>query len=108
MAGYFTRSGFWSRRLRGGVLAVVGAFDACLVCLVFCVFFRRRIFIPLFAVPAILSAMTSFRSQVLHRHKHSAARVLKLSMPHGDLVTPVFMPVATRAGVNNMMPAELI
>lgn len=33
---------------------------------------------------------------------------MRVSTPHGDFLTPVFMPVGTRAGVNNMMPSELI
>jgi queuine tRNA-ribosyltransferase len=51
--------------------------------------------------------MTTFRCQILHQHKHTKARVAKISTPHGDFITPVFMPVGTRAGVNNMMPSEL-
>ena len=51
--------------------------------------------------------MTIFKSQLIHKHKHTNARVLKVTTPHGDFTTPVFMPVATRAGVNNMMPSEL-
>lgn len=42
------------------------------------------------------------------RHQHTRARVLCLQTPHGEVQTPVFMPVGTRAGVNNMTPQELI
>ncbi|KTD23054.1 tRNA guanosine(34) transglycosylase Tgt [Legionella londiniensis] len=52
--------------------------------------------------------MNVFRCEVLCRHKHTRARVTKVTTPHGAFVTPVFMPVGTRAGVNNMMPGELI
>ncbi|MDP1603109.1 MAG: tRNA guanosine(34) transglycosylase Tgt [Legionella sp.] len=51
--------------------------------------------------------MTTFRCEILHKHKHTKARVAKITTPHGDFITPVFMPVGTRAGVNNMMPSEL-
>ena len=51
--------------------------------------------------------MNSFHCEVLHRHSHNQARVTRVTTPHGVFVTPVFMPVGTRAGVNNMTPAEL-
>ncbi|GGI89117.1 queuine tRNA-ribosyltransferase [Legionella impletisoli] len=31
----------------------------------------------------------------------------RVTTPHGEFITPVFMPVGTRAGVNNMTPQEL-
>ncbi len=43
----------------------------------------------------------------MHRHAHTKARVTRVITPHGDFITPVFMPVGTRAGVNNMTPNEL-
>ena len=51
--------------------------------------------------------MTAFKTEVLARHAHTRARVLRVTTPHGDFITPVFMPVGTRAGVNNMTPPEL-
>tara|TARA_Y100000588_G_C14147288_1_gene878944 strand:- start:64 stop:1230 length:1167 start_codon:yes stop_codon:yes gene_type:complete len=51
--------------------------------------------------------MAHFSCEVLYRHKHTKARVVKVSTPHGELMSPVFMPVGTRAGVNNMTPLEL-
>lgn len=51
--------------------------------------------------------MNLFQCQVKHRHPYSHARVTQVVTPHGELTTPVFMPVGTRAGVNNMMPSEL-
>lgn len=53
------------------------------------------------------SSCNAFQSEVLYRHAHSAARVTKITTPHGSFLTPVFMPVGTRAGVNNMTPSEL-
>ncbi|WP_133128287.1 tRNA guanosine(34) transglycosylase Tgt [Legionella nagasakiensis] len=52
--------------------------------------------------------MNTFRCEVVYRHKYTAARVTRVITPHGEFITPVFMPVGTRAGVNNMMPSELI
>lgn len=52
--------------------------------------------------------MTHFHCQKLFSHQHTKARVLKVSTAHGDFITPVFMPVGTRAGVNNMTPQELL
>ncbi|MFC3908008.1 tRNA guanosine(34) transglycosylase Tgt [Legionella dresdenensis] len=51
--------------------------------------------------------MTAFSCQLLHKYKHNQARVTRVTTPHGEFITPVFMPVGTRAGVNNMMPSEL-
>ena len=48
-----------------------------------------------------------FTCQVLHRHSSTAARVMQVQTPHGMFTTPTFMPVGTRAGVNNMTPTEL-
>ena len=51
--------------------------------------------------------MKNFSCTVLHRHSHTHARVTRVTTPHGEFITPVFMPVGTRAGVNNMTPPEL-
>lgn len=51
--------------------------------------------------------MTVFSCEVLHRHASNQARITRITTPHGELITPVFMPVGTRAGVNNMTPREL-
>ena len=34
-----------------------------------------------------------FACEVLHEHKHTNARVTKVTTSHGDFITPVFMPV---------------
>lgn len=52
--------------------------------------------------------MNDFKTEVIRVHPHTKARVTRISTPHGDFVTPVFMPVGTRAGVNNLMPSELL
>lgn len=51
--------------------------------------------------------MTTFACEVLHQHASTRARVTRVTTPHGEFITPVFMPVGTRAGVNNMTPLEL-
>jgi queuine tRNA-ribosyltransferase len=52
--------------------------------------------------------MNTFHTEVLYRDTVTQARVTRISTPHGDILTPAFMPVGTRAGVNNMTPHELI
>lgn len=49
----------------------------------------------------------SFEFELKHEEKHSQARLGKLSTPHGDIETPVFMPVGTQAGVKSLSPDEL-
>lgn len=44
---------------------------------------------------------------LLATHDKTRARSLKIHTAHGAFTTPVFMPVATRAGVNNLTPDEL-
>ncbi|QBR85034.1 tRNA guanosine(34) transglycosylase Tgt [Legionella israelensis] len=51
--------------------------------------------------------MNRFQCKILHRHALTQARVTEITTPHGQFLTPAFMPVGTRAGVNNMTPAEL-
>lgn len=49
-----------------------------------------------------------FSSELLYQHANTSARVMRVHTPHGVFETPAFMPVGTRAGVNNMTPSELI
>lgn len=51
--------------------------------------------------------MNRFCFEVIKNHSFTKARVTRVSTPHGVFLTPVFMPVGTRAGVNNMTPNEL-
>lgn len=51
--------------------------------------------------------MKTFSCEVLHQHSATNARVTRVTTPHGEFITPVFMAVGTRAGVNNMTPKEL-
>lgn len=45
--------------------------------------------------------------EVLARHPSNLGRVTRFNTAHGEVTTPVFMPVGTRAGVNNLTPDEL-
>jgi queuine tRNA-ribosyltransferase len=47
------------------------------------------------------------RFEIHHRSSTSSARAGVLSLPHGDVQTPFFMPVGTRAAVKAMSPDEL-
>jgi queuine tRNA-ribosyltransferase len=51
--------------------------------------------------------MNTFSCEVLYQHSATNARVTRVTTAHGEFITPVFMPVGTRAGVNNMTPWEL-
>jgi len=48
-----------------------------------------------------------FHCQFLKKHAHSSARVMSIYTPHGNIQTPAFMPVGTRANVNCMTSAQL-
>jgi len=45
--------------------------------------------------------------KILHEDKNSSARAGILKTPHGEIETPVFMPVGTKATVKAMTPEEL-
>lgn len=49
----------------------------------------------------------TFHSQLIKKHPHRHARVMKMNTPHGEIITPVFMPVGTRAFVNHLLPTQL-
>ncbi|MES2217523.1 MAG: tRNA guanosine(34) transglycosylase Tgt [Pseudomonadota bacterium] len=48
-----------------------------------------------------------FSSHLVKQHATLPARVMKMTTPHGEVITPAFMPVGTRAYVNHMTVAEL-
>jgi len=50
----------------------------------------------------------TYHSELLHQHAHTHARSMKVTTPHGEFITPCFMPVGTRAFVNLMTPDDLI
>ena len=45
--------------------------------------------------------------ELIHKDKNSGARRGHLHTPHGDIQTPVFMPVGTQATVKSLTPEEL-
>ena len=45
--------------------------------------------------------------ELIHQDKNSGARRGVVHTPHGDIQTPVFMPVGTQATVKSMTPEEL-
>ncbi len=51
--------------------------------------------------------MSNFEYRTIHVCKQSGARVGELKTPHGDIRTPVFMPVGTQATVKSLAPYEL-
>jgi queuine tRNA-ribosyltransferase len=48
-----------------------------------------------------------FSSHLVKQHPRLPARVMSMNTPHGEVVTPAFMPVGTRAYVNHMTAADL-
>lgn len=49
----------------------------------------------------------AFQSKLIKQHASLPARVMQMQTPHGEVVTPAFMPVGTRAYVNYMTPHDL-
>ena len=49
-----------------------------------------------------------FRFEILTRDTRTQARLGRLTTPHGQLTTPVFMPVGTQASVKTVTPEELL
>lgn len=45
--------------------------------------------------------------ELLHTDKYTGARRGVIHTPHGDIQTPVFMPVGTQATVKSLTPEEL-
>lgn len=49
----------------------------------------------------------SFKFEVLHTDKNTRARVGRIITPHGEIDTPVFIPVGTKGAVKTLTPEEL-
>ncbi len=45
--------------------------------------------------------------KLLKKERHSAARLGMLGTPHGDIPTPIFMPVATHGAMKPLTPAQI-
>ena len=50
---------------------------------------------------------TAITYELLHIDKNTGARRGIVHTPHGDIQTPVFMPVGTQATVKSISPEEL-
>ena len=48
-----------------------------------------------------------FEFEVVKKCKHTGARAGVLHTPHGDIKTPVYMPVGTRATVKALTPDQV-
>lgn len=48
-----------------------------------------------------------FSSQLVKQHPRLPARVMKITTPHGEITTPAFMPVGTKAVVNHLTAHDL-
>jgi queuine tRNA-ribosyltransferase len=55
----------------------------------------------------IISMPSIYHSELIAKHAHTHARSMKVTTPHGEFLTPCFMPVGTRAFVNLMTPDDL-
>lgn len=51
--------------------------------------------------------MSLFKTEVLKKHPNNKARVTRFTTAHGEVMTPCFMPVGTRAFVNHMTTDDL-
>lgn len=51
--------------------------------------------------------MSAIKFELIKEDKRSGARVGKLITPHGEIPTPIFMPVGTKATVKAMLPESL-
>jgi queuine tRNA-ribosyltransferase len=49
-----------------------------------------------------------FKTNLIKKHSTNHARVTEIMTPHGEVMTPAFMPVGTRAVVNHMTPTDLV
>lgn len=52
--------------------------------------------------------MSDFEFEIIKRSKKSKARLGKLKTPHGEIQTPIFMPVGTQATVKGITPVQLL
>ena len=51
--------------------------------------------------------MKQFSYELVHIDKHAGARAGVFHTPHGDIETPIFMPVGTAATVKSLLPSTL-
>lgn len=48
-----------------------------------------------------------FKFEILHEEKKTGARLGKVDTPHGEFMTPAFMPVGTHATVKTLTPEDI-
>lgn len=48
-----------------------------------------------------------YHSELVKKHPMLPARVMRMQTPHGEVLTPSFMPVGTRAMLNYLTPTDL-
>ena len=51
--------------------------------------------------------MSKFSFEVIKQDAESGARAGILHTPHGDIETPIYMPVGTQASVKGILPKDL-
>lgn len=51
--------------------------------------------------------MSAIRYELFHKEAHTDARLGRITTPHGQIETPIFMPVGTQATVKTLTPEEL-
>lgn len=51
--------------------------------------------------------LNEFRSELVKKHSSLPARVMRMVTPHGEVLTPSFMPVGTRAMLNYLTISDL-
>ena len=51
--------------------------------------------------------MENFKFELIKEDKHTGARAGILHTPHGDILTPTYMPVGTKATVKGVLPKDL-
>lgn len=49
----------------------------------------------------------AFHSTLIKQHPFLPARTMRMATPHGEVLTPTFMPVGTRAMLNYLTPQDL-
>jgi queuine tRNA-ribosyltransferase len=49
-----------------------------------------------------------FDAKLIKKHPKLPARTMRMVTPHGEVLTPAFMPVGTRAMLNYLTPADLL
>jgi hypothetical protein len=54
-----------------------------------------------------MSDKTQFSFETIQKDSKSKARLGKITTPHGEIMTPAFTPVGTKATVKSLTPEEL-